>query len=73
MPSSALHPLWLLASVFLSGSSGTCLGLRLIDRRPLGIPSNSSFCLLPITEGGSGLRTYLENVFVVAFKNLLCN
>lgn len=47
--------------------------LGLINRRPLGIPSNSSFCLPPITKGGSRFRTYLENVFVVAFKNLLCN
>lgn len=58
-------------TVLLSGPSRTCLGL--IDKRPLGIPLGLPFSLSPVTQGGSRLITYLENVFTVAFENLLCN
>lgn len=58
-------------TVLLRGRVGTCLGL--IDRRPLGIPPRPPVSGRPITQGGNGLRTYLENVFIVAFKNLPSN
>lgn len=50
---------------------GTHLGLS--DKIPLGIPFSPLFSLPPITQEESRFKTYLENAFTVALKNLLCN
>ena len=69
-PSLPSLPWGFQVTVALSGPSGTCLGLTggLWEYH-----SPPPFSLRPITQGGIGQRTYLENVFIVAFKNLLCN